>query len=287
MKTEELPFDGLGFVEEKSGGSERKFYRVRKDGYFFILMESSWKEIERYKRLNDILLREGINVPRIYEVKGNYILMEDLGEKSLLKLVKEYGFNPELYKRVIDALVKFQNTTIPGLPVFGRKKLYNEYEQFKEFYLLPNRINVKIWERYVEQAVEACLGTENVTMHRDFQATNIYFKNGEVYFIDFQDMHTGPVYFDLASLLFDPYVMMQNSYKQELYEYYGRVSGRSLSMTQYLSCAMLRVMQAVSAYIRLSAQGKEFFKGFIKRGKCTLRNILRDMGLDILADSVE
>ena len=43
-------------------------------------------------------------------------------------------------------------------------------------------------------------------IHRDMQSRNIMLKGGRWYFIDFQGGRLGPVQYDLASLLIDPYV---------------------------------------------------------------------------------
>jgi len=43
-------------------------------------------------------------------------------------------------------------------------------------------------------------------MHRDFQSKNLMIKNEQIFVIDFQGARLGPPSYDLASLLFDPYV---------------------------------------------------------------------------------
>ncbi len=286
MTIDRLPFEGFEIVKKMNGGSNRKFYRVRKNGKNYVVMESTPREVERYYRINNALMQNGINVPSIYEKKDGYVLMEDVGDMSLFRLTKEFGFNPLLYQKVIDALLKLQGIKFRDLPRFSKEKLQNEYEQFKKFYAIYKGIDTGEWEIHVEDAVKRCMEVDYVPMHRDFQSTNIYIKENKVYFLDFQDMHLGPFYFDLASLLYDPYIMMQNDYREELLEYYAHASGRSLDKERYLSCAMLRIMQALSAYIRLSMEGKEFFRGFIRKGECTLKNILRDLGFNKMADSI-
>ncbi len=281
-----LPFKEFEVVEELHGGSKRSFFRVKKNNLTYVVMRASIEEVERFKKIDKLLFERGINVPEVYDVRGEYILMEDVGSTSLYRLSREFGFNPEIYKKVIYELVRLQNLEYHNFPVFGARNLRNEYEQFKKYYALLHRIDTSKWEYRVDSAVKECMELEKVPMHRDFQSTNIYIKEGKVYFLDFQDMHMGPLYFDLAALLYDPYIMMQHDYKDELFEYYGKISGRKLDRERYLSCAMLRIMQALSAYVRLSREGKEFFKNFIRKGECTLKNILRDKGFHELADSL-
>src|SRR5205814_7584036 len=59
-----------------------------------------------------------------------------------------------------------------------------------------------------------------VLVHRDFQSQNIIIQNGEAYLIDFQGMRPGLAEYDLASLLFDPYVELSAVVRSELIDYY-------------------------------------------------------------------
>ena len=50
------------------------------------------------------------------------------------------------------------------------------------------------------------LGEPQVLLHRDFQAANIKIHHGACHWIDFQGMRLGAAGYDIASLLYDPYV---------------------------------------------------------------------------------
>ena len=58
-----------------------------------------------------------------------------------------------------------------------------------------------------------------VLVHRDFQSQNIIVRNGQAYLIDFQGMRPGLAEYDLASLLFDPYVDLSEANGPELIEH--------------------------------------------------------------------
>jgi aminoglycoside/choline kinase family phosphotransferase len=91
-------------------------------------------------------------------------------------------------------------------------------------------------------------------VHRDFQSQNIIVRNGLAYLIDFQGMRPGLAEYDLASLLFDPYVDLAEAERAELIDYYLRhqkedgVSSAAQIETVLPLCAIQRLMQALGAY---------------------------------------
>jgi aminoglycoside/choline kinase family phosphotransferase len=56
------------------------------------------------------------------------------------------------------------------------------------------------------EIAERLASLPRVLVHRDFQSQNIIIRNGHAYLIDFQGMRPGLSKYDLASLLYDPYV---------------------------------------------------------------------------------
>lgn len=53
-------------------------------------------------------------------------------------------------------------------------------------------------------------------MYRDFQSRNVMVKNGEPWFIDFQGGRKGPVYYDVASFLWQAKAKYPTELRQEL-----------------------------------------------------------------------
>ena len=53
-------------------------------------------------------------------------------------------------------------------------------------------------------------------MHRDLQSRNIMLKNDRAFFIDFQGGRIGPLQYDLASLLIDPYAALAPGIQDDL-----------------------------------------------------------------------
>lgn len=53
-------------------------------------------------------------------------------------------------------------------------------------------------------------------MYRDFQSRNVMVKNGEPWFIDFQGGRKGPIYYDVASFLWQAKAKYPAELRQEL-----------------------------------------------------------------------
>jgi aminoglycoside/choline kinase family phosphotransferase len=118
-------------------------------------------------------------------------------------------------------------------------------------------------------------------VHRDFQSQNIIIQNGQANLIDFQGMRPGLAEYDLASLLFDPYVELSAAERSELIGYYRqkqtnngrRVNGQFDDTLQL--CAMQRMMQALGAYGFLGlVRGHEHFLQYIPGAMRSLRGIV-------------
>jgi aminoglycoside/choline kinase family phosphotransferase len=120
-----------------------------------------------------------------------------------------------------------------------------------------------------------------VLVHRDFQSQNIIIQNGQANLIDFQGMRPGLAEYDLASVLFDPYVELSGAERSELVSYYrqkqpdnGRAVHGQLDDALRL-CAMQRLMQALGAYGFLGlVRGHDHFLQYIPRAVHSLRDIM-------------
>lgn len=122
------------------------------------------------------------------------------------------------------------------------------------------------------ERVAARLGaSRQVLLHRDFQSSNVIFCNDEFSLIDFQSMRIGPAAYDLASLLYDPYVEIGERDRRALAELYARSSGDREAAELLPMAAVERLVQALGAFARLAAAGQPEFTRHIARG---LENLL-------------
>ena len=122
----------------------------------------------------------------------------------------------------------------------------------------------------LHSVAEKLAALPRVLVHRDFQSQNIIVRNGLAYLIDFQGMRPGLAEYDVASLLYDPYVKLSDNERTELVQYYiERQKEFGLDVCAQFEevlplCAMQRLMQALGAY---------GFLGLIKKHESFLQHI--------------
>jgi aminoglycoside/choline kinase family phosphotransferase len=285
----------------EKGGSDRKFYRIRcSQNQTLILVKYNLEREENrhYVEIANFLEAHGIRAPKIYfhDAAEGLIWIEDLGEGDL------YGYRRDnwlvrraFYESALDEIIKLHR-----LPE-------SVCEEMKEH--LPAEFNAALYRWEQRYFFNNCLGRyfkvsestrkelaalpslreiakrlaslPRVLVHRDFQSQNIIIQNGQANLIDFQGMRPGLAEYDLASLLFDPYVELAAAERSELICYYRQkqadnrrsVNGQFDDTLQL--CAMQRMMQALGAYGFLGlVRGHEHFLHYIPRAVRSLRGIV-------------
>lgn len=116
-------------------------------------------------------------------------------------------------------------------------------------------------------------------VHRDFQSQNVLIQDGRPVLIDFQGLRPGRPEYDLASLLFDPYVDLGWDERDELLAYYVSRhpeldEGGGVIRANFADCGAQRLMQALGAYGFLATQLKKaHFLQHIPNASRTLREL--------------
>ncbi len=205
------------------------------------------------------------------------IWLEDLGEEDLFSYRNEsWLVRRAFYESALDEVAKLHSLP-ESVCVEMRNKLPAEFNAalylWEQNYFFENCL-----ARYFniddaqlrELAALPALGEiaqhlaslPRVLVHRDFQSQNILVRNGQAYLIDFQGMRPGLAEYDLASLLFDPYVDLSQVERAELIEYYRGENSKNGFDERLRLCAMQRLMQALGAYgfLGLVKGHKQFLK---------------------------
>jgi aminoglycoside/choline kinase family phosphotransferase len=120
-----------------------------------------------------------------------------------------------------------------------------------------------------------------VLIHRDFQSRNILWQRGRVRLVDVQGMRLGPLGYDLASLVWDPYVDLDAALREALVVRFAAAVAPSHGLsvgaveTMVRLAALQRLMQALGAYGCLgTVRGKPGFLAHVPRGVDHLRQVL-------------
>src|SRR5438270_11890735 len=108
----------------------------------------------------------------------------------------------------------------------------------------------------------------------------VVIRNGQAHLIDFQGMRPGLAEYDLASLLYDPYVDLPESERAELTAYYRDRQGENVIAIngdfdfKLRLCAMQRLMQALGAYGFLGlVKGHKHFLQYVPNALGSLRTV--------------
>ncbi len=267
-------------------GSDRCFFKV--DGKIVIIYDDA-KRAENAKYVGHAkwLKAQGIPVPEIEadlpEMKT--MVMSWAGREKKMML--------EDYVKVVEVLAKFNGLDASGLELekeFDAELWAWERELFKE-YCLGARYSRACPKEVEEELknVAAILEKEpKALVHRDFQSSNILWKNGEMTMIDFQGMRKGPAVYDLASLLYDPYAAkLMEGEKRALVKLYGKASGREGIGAVVAYAAVERLVQCLGAYGRLASVGQAQFGKYVLPALENLLEAADEAGLDAVGALAE
>ncbi|MDR2141298.1 MAG: phosphotransferase [Deltaproteobacteria bacterium] len=94
-----------------------------------------------------------------------------------------------------------------------------------------------------------------IFIHRDFQSRNLIRFKGIFFALDWQGARIGPASYDLASLLWDPYVDLEDEVKTQCLEAYQTIRPEKHLAESLAMIAPLRLAQATGAYCHLAQRG--------------------------------
>jgi N-acetylmuramate 1-kinase len=253
-------------------GSDRAFYRLKWDhGDSAIVIHYDPGRLENtyYADIAKFLLAIDVPVPRLirHDPDGYLIIMEDLGNTDLWSL-RETPWKDRrvLYQKtltVVSRLHSFPEKDFPSdrlrlMEGFGPGLYRWERNYFRDHFVREIcRIELDPpFEREIETELsnlaERIAEAGRSLVHRDLQAQNVMIHNGDPFLIDFQGMRFGSLFYDLGSLLCDPYVIFSDGERNELLSFYFGLSRGDSDWAAFLNAfweaSVQRLMQALGAY---------------------------------------
>jgi N-acetylmuramate 1-kinase len=274
-------------------GSDRSYYRITWGAEASAILahyQSSRIENTYYAAIAQFLLEIGIHVPRVigHNQTAGLLLQEDLGEIDLWTLREAPGKTRRaLYRKtlaMIHTLHSYPARKFPADRVMLMESFSPDLYRWERDYFKTNfvinlcKINLdkkseEALEKELSQLAEKLLNYPSSLVHRDLQSQNIMIRNDGPYLIDFQGMRFGNLFYDLGSLLCDPYVSFTNKDRLELLNFYFELSAkdfdRDLLMGMFWEASAQRLMQALGAY---------GFLGMVRGLKEYLRHIPAGLG---------
>ena len=299
VSQEEVKRGQLEVAPIASDGSTRRFWRCQiLDRSLCVVAapsattENECRESKAAWFIGNHLHSKGCAVPELFgwDEDSGMLLFEDLGDKRLHGLVTlgnglraDNREMVEMYRAVVKDLSHMQ---VAGAVDFNTDWCWDTKYYDKE--LMLNRESgyflTAFWSDLLQQVVPNGVDEEfqmiaglagkadsNYFLHRDFQSRNIMVHRGRHKFIDFQGGRLGPLGYDLASLLIDPYCALSYEVQEEILEIYlNQISAhleidRNTFINEYHALALQRNLQILGAFAFLSTvRKKSFFKAFIQ-----------------------
>ena len=241
----ERNFPGASVLELAGDASTRRFYRVAPpSGPSQVLMDygrSFGEEGETDDiRLSRIFRAAGLPVAEILEIgpSEGCLLLEDLGDRTLERVLTSDipGRGDETRDWIARAVDLAAEIAIRGTPALatseraGGPRLDSERFRFEMEYFLEHFIGgysgrgelaARLRPALLNLADLAAACPRGVLCHRDFHSRNLMARaDGRLFMVDIQDARWGPETYDLASLLRDGYLEIDESWIEPMLERY-------------------------------------------------------------------
>ena len=278
-----MSFDKKKFKKIKGDASFRFFFRnknKKKKSLIVYADKEKEKNLLIYDSINKLLIKNKILAPKLYSenYKNNFIEIEDFGDETLYKILKNNKINKiQLFKKIILLLKKIQkikqNKTknfknrLYKIPVYNKKILFNEARLFCEWYVprVVSKKKVIFLNKKLKAKIKFLLSKiklkNNIFVHRDFHVSNLmkYKKNFAV--IDNQDALIGNKAYDLASLIDDVRLKTSNELKNLIYKYYLSVNKNNINKKSFKNdfeiLSVLRNLKIIGIFMRLAIRDKK------------------------------
>ncbi len=273
-------------------GSNRQYFRLQTaQQHAIAVIGTSEKENVAFCRLAEHFHKQGIAVPAIYAHTDDYAcyLQEDLGDDTLFAHITACQRAGEWQADTVKLLEK----TMAALPTiqfcgardldfsvcypqstFDRRTVMWDLNYFKYNFLKALDLDFREdlleddFERFAQLLLKDADGC--TFLYRDFQSRNVMIKDGEPYFIDFQGGRRGPIYYDVASFLWQAKAKFPNELRGHLIDVY----------LQHLQphCAMDKKdfrenLQLFVLFRTLQVLGAYGFRGYFERKAHFLQSI--------------
>ena len=239
-----------------ASGSNRRYYRIISEDQSVSLIGvqgTSRDENHAFLYMAQHFLDRGLNVPRVLAISDdemNYV-QQDLGNVLLFDYIAEgrktgvfSAAEKEMLRKTMRALAKFQvaaadqfdfNQCYPQ-PEFNLRSILWDLNYFKYCFLKATGLDFqenKLENEFERLAYILLKSKMTAFMYRDFQSRNVMVVEQEVqnsagdtvkelvpYFIDFQGGRKGPIYYDVASFLWQAKANFHPDLREELVEEY-------------------------------------------------------------------
>ena len=261
-------------TELPSSGSNRRYFRISGPKTLIGVSGSSQEENKAFIYMSGFFRGKGISVPEVHFYSDDYsfYLQEDLGDTMLFNAIekgrKSCVFDEEerrLLHKTITQLPSIQYAGAEGFeyencypqPEFNQRSILWDLNYFKYCFLKATGMEFqedRLEDDFQKMADVLMRSSSATFMYRDFQSRNVMIKEGEPWLIDFQGGRKGPVYYDVASFLWQAKANYPESLRKELLKEYldslckYQPVDEKYFYAQLRHFVLFRTMQVLGAY---------------------------------------
>ena len=280
-------------IEElPSSGSNRRYFRLTgENGDTLIGVKgTSVEENIAFVKISEHFYNQGIPVPRVFAVSDdkNFYIQEDLGDEILFKATEKGrtcgSFSDEereLLRKTMAKLPEIQFLGADGLdfsvcypqPEFDERMISFDLNYFKYCFLKATGLDfseIKLEDDFQRMSDILMRSTSATFLYRDFQSRNVMLVNGEPYFIDFQGGRKGPIYYDVASFVWQAKANYSEELREELVKTYLN------SLTKYMPVDETYFRQQLRHFVlfrTLQVLGAYGFRGYFEKKPHFLQSV--------------
>ncbi|MBR5237204.1 MAG: phosphotransferase [Paludibacteraceae bacterium] len=293
-------------IEElPSSGSNRRYFRLTADDGSTIIgvKGTSVEENIAFVKIAEHFLRQGLPVPEVYGMSEDktFYIQQDLGDNILFKLTEKGrtcgSFNDderEMLRKTMAKLPALQFLGAEGLdfnvcypqPEFDERMISFDLNYFKYCFLKATGIEfseIKLEDDFRRMSDILMRSTSATFLYRDFQSRNVMFYDNEPYFIDFQGGRKGPIYYDVASFVWQAKANYSEELREELLKTYLDALRQYMPVDetyfrqQLRHFVLFRTLQVLGAYgFRGYFEKKPHFLQSVPFAIDNLRRLLRE-----------
>ena len=260
--------------EMPASGSNRRYFRLHGQPTLIGVRGESVEENHAFLYMARHVRSKGLPVPEVLIQSDNelYYLQEDLGDMLLFNAIekgrKTSVFGEEekqLLRKTIRLLPSVQFAGADGMDFgvcfpqseFNSRSILWDLNYFKYCFLKATGLPFQEdrLEDDFQKMADVLLRSSSATfMYRDFQSRNVMIKEGEPWLIDFQGGRKGPVYYDVASFLWQAKANYPQSLREELLKEYidalrkYQPVDEAYFYAQLRHFVLFRTMQVLGAY---------------------------------------
>lgn len=261
-------------AELPSSGSNRRYFRLSGKTTLIGVSGTSREENHTFLYMANHFRSKGLPVPEVYCHTDDklFYLQEDLGNTLLFDAIAKGRQNAmfdererQLLSKTISLLPAIQVSGAEGFDFnrcytqssFNSRLIMWDLNYFKYCFLKATGMDFlesRLEDDFHHMCKVLLEDTSSTFLYRDFQSRNVMVKDEEPYFIDFQGGFQGPVYYDVASFLWQAKAKYPKELREKLLRKYMEALRNYMTVdetyfrNQLRHFVLFRTLQVLGAY---------------------------------------